>query len=248
MSLLIALHVFAGATAIVAGAGAAWAEKGSLSHRRFGDLFAISLMLAVAISIYLATFMPPVSAGGAPPQASISVALLTGYFIASAWLTVRQKAFRVSYHNFMMCAVAAFITLGISIFGAVSAICSTGPKASAPYFVFAAVAAFAMALDVRVIRRGGLSGSQRIARHLWRMCAAWFFACTFFFLGQQKVMPIWLKGSPVLVVLGLTPLGVMAFWLLRIRATEIDGERRAQGLGPGRLRRLVFKRRAPCTS
>jgi hypothetical protein len=65
--------------------------------------------------------------------------------------------------------------------------------------------------------QGGISGSQRIARHLWRMCFALFFATSFFFIGQQKVMPVWMRGAPLLFVLGFAPLALLIFWLLRVR-------------------------------
>ena len=41
-----------------------------------------------------------------------------------------------------------------------------------------------------------------------------------FFLGQQKVMPLWMHGSPVLTVLGTAPLGFLIFWLIRVRFTN----------------------------
>ncbi|MBV8593723.1 MAG: hypothetical protein JOZ27_05425 [Caulobacteraceae bacterium] len=105
----------------------------------------------------------------------------------------------------------------------------TGASAYVPYFVFAAFAAFAGAQDVRVLRRGALAGADRIARHLWRMLTALFFASAFFFLGQQKVMPDWLKGSPILAVPALAPLAAMVVWLVRIWAT------RRLAAGAGRL-------------
>jgi hypothetical protein len=87
----------------------------------------------------------------------------------------------------------------------------------ARYYVFAGFAAFAVALDLKVILQGGIAGVPRIARHLWRMCLALFFASSFFFLGQQKVMPAFLHGSPILYAPALAPLVLMAFWLVRVR-------------------------------
>jgi hypothetical protein len=49
------------------------------------------------------------------------------------------------------------------------------------------------------------------------MCFALFFATAFFFLGQQKVMPVFVRGSPILFVPALAPLVSMTFWLARIR-------------------------------
>jgi hypothetical protein len=71
-----------------------------------------------------------------------------------------------------------------------------------------------------MILRGGISGAQRIARHLWRMCFALFFAAAFFFLGQQQVLPKVIRGSPFLVVLALAPLILMIFWLFRVRFSK----------------------------
>jgi hypothetical protein len=73
---------------------------------------------------------------------------------------------------------------------------------------------------VKVIMRGGGVGESRIARHLWRMCLALFFAAAFFFLGQQKVTPPFLRGSPVLVMLAVAPLALMVVWLVRVRLTK----------------------------
>jgi hypothetical protein len=72
-------------------------------------------------------------------------------------------------------------------------------------------------LDLRFIVRGTLSASQRIARHLWRMCFAFFIATGSFFLGQQDVLPQALRGSPILLVLAFAPFALMLFWLARVR-------------------------------
>ncbi len=52
------------------------------------------------------------------------------------------------------------------------------------------------------------------------MCFALFFAAASFFLGQQKVMPVWMHGAWYLYVLALAPLAFMVFWLIRVRFTN----------------------------
>jgi hypothetical protein len=88
------------------------------------------------------------------------------------------------------------------------------------HFFLAFVATIASAGDIRMIRRGGISGAPRIARHLWRMCFAFFEATSAFFIGKQKVFLMALQGSPVLVLLGVAPLILMGFWLIRVRFTN----------------------------
>ena len=83
-----------------------------------------------------------------------------------------------------------------------------------------------------MIRDGGVSGAPLIARHLWRMCFALFFACANFFLGQQKVMPAFMHGSPFLFVPEIAVLALMIFWLIRVRfANRFSSEATAGRLG-----------------
>ena len=53
------------------------------------------------------------------------------------------------------------------------------------------------------------------------MCFAFFIATGSFFLGQQKVMPAAVRGSPVLFVLAFAPFAVMLFWLVRLRFAKV---------------------------
>jgi len=48
-------------------------------------------------------------------------------------------------------------------------------------------------------------------------CFALFFAAASFFLGQQKVMPAFMHGSPLLYIPALAPLALMIYWLVRVR-------------------------------
>jgi hypothetical protein len=83
-------------------------------------------------------------------------------------------------------------------------------------FFLGSIGLLAAAGDVRWIIRG-LSGTQRLMRHLWRMCFSFFIATGSFFLGQQQVFPKAWRGSVVWFVPALFPLVAMIFWLLRMR-------------------------------
>jgi hypothetical protein len=90
----------------------------------------------------------------------------------------------------------------------------TPPQA---FYVFALVGAIAAAGDLKMILRGGMSGAARIAQHLWRMSAALTIASGSFFLGQQRIMPAFMRESPWLFVPVIAPLLLMVFWLIRVR-------------------------------
>jgi hypothetical protein len=72
----------------------------------------------------------------------------------------------------------------------------------------------------KLILRGGISGAQRITRHLWRMCVALFIAAASLFLGQPNVFPASVRGSFILFVPEVAVLGLMIFWLIRVRFTR----------------------------
>ena len=71
--------------------------------------------------------------------------------------------------------------------------------------------------DARMIARGGLTGTARTTRHLWRMSLSFFMATASFFFGQPRFVPIALRETALYIVAGLLPLGLMLFWLIRVR-------------------------------
>jgi hypothetical protein len=71
-----------------------------------------------------------------------------------------------------------------------------------------------------LFRGGVFFDTQRLARHLWRMCFGLFIATGSLFLGQQQVFPDWLRGSNMLLIPALLPLGLLIFWLVRVRFTN----------------------------
>jgi hypothetical protein len=85
-----------------------------------------------------------------------------------------------------------------------------------------------------VILAGGVSGSARIARHLWRFCVALTIATGSFFLGQEQVLPRFMQGSPWLLAPVFGPLILMGFWLVRVR---FENRQAADGARADAMRR-----------
>jgi hypothetical protein len=83
-----------------------------------------------------------------------------------------------------------------------------------------ALALLAAALDLRMIVRGGVQGAARIARHLWRMCAAWFIATTSLFVGQPQLFSYAVRRSGVLIVPSVVIVALLLFWLARVLFTR----------------------------
>lgn len=85
------------------------------------------------------------------------------------------------------------------------------------FFALAAEAALFATLDARFIWLGGVSGSKRIARHLWRMIAGLIFAAFAFFVANPQVFPQAMRKPYVLYAPIWVLLVVLVYWLVRVR-------------------------------
>jgi hypothetical protein len=213
----VIVHIAAGCVGILAGYTAVFVAKGETLHRRAGTVFTGAMLIGASVATYLAIAL----LGQLPGQSSnIAGGALAFYLVLSGYMTVKRPEGAIGHFE----RVSFLIPLalgGVFLFWGFKA--AHAPNRAfdgyhpSMYFVFAGISALLAALDLRVLVKGGLSGVARIARHVWRMCFAFFFAAGSFFIGQQKVMPPWLHGSKVLFVLGLAPLGFMLFWMIRVR-------------------------------
>jgi hypothetical protein len=82
------------------------------------------------------------------------------------------------------------------------------------------VVAIAAITDAKVVLAGGISGAPRIARHLWRMCVALIFATGSFFTNAlPRLLPGPMHVSSAFFFPILLPLGLLVFWMIRVRFT-----------------------------
>jgi uncharacterized membrane protein len=214
---LLFLHIGGGSLAMAAGAAALLSRKGASLHRAAGTVFFVSMLVAAGIGGAVAPFL---SDGQRPNTVA---GILAFYLVASAWAAVRREdvgAGRLVVAGFAvaLCAAAAGIVFMLQAANSPMGTVDGSPPQA--FYLFAIVGGFAAAGDLNVILRGGLSGAPRIARHLWRMCTGLFIAAGSFFLGQQQVMPAFMRGSPLLFVPVFLPLAFLLFWLVRVRLTN----------------------------
>jgi len=209
---ILLLHIVSGTLGMLSGFVAVFLRKGSREHGIAGNVFVIAMLSLGATGTYLAVLrsQPGNVLGG----------MLTFYLVATAWLTARRKDGKpgiVEWGAFLVILAVAAVQL---TFGTEAAMSPTGLKYDyppAPYFIFGSVAALAAAGDVRMLLRGGISGTQRLARHLWRMCFALFAATASIFLARPQLFPAFLQRTGVLPFLSFLPLLLMIFWLIRVR-------------------------------
>ncbi len=213
----LAMHIGGGIIGIITGYTAVLAAKGENLHRNAGTAFVAAMLMMAAAATYLAISLR----GALPGQTSnIGGGIFAFYLVSTAYTAVKRKEGTIGLFEKAMFAVVCCLAAIYFIWGVQAYL---GPQRMLDgypfyfYVIFGVIAALMALADFRVIANGGITGAARIARHLWRMCFAFFFATGSFFLGQQKVMPAWMHGTWYLYVLGLAPLGFLVFWLIRVR-------------------------------
>jgi uncharacterized membrane protein len=207
----VIFHALAGVTGILSGAVALFTRKGGRVHRTAGTVFFISMMTAAATAIYLAWTInnPGFMVGG----------VLIIYLLATGWMTARRRPGQTGLFEIGSFLVVATGTAAVFYFGIRSIQDGTALLGGIPIITFGIVASLAAAADLSVILRRGLSGKQRIARHLWRTHVGLFAAVGSFFPGQlqffpkfiQEVQPVILLFIPSFLIIGL-----MLVWLIRL--------------------------------
>lgn len=225
---ILAVHVCAGSLGLVSGTAAICLRKGSPRHALAGKIFVMSMLAMAVGAVYLAILkhQPNNIRGG----------ILTFYLIGTAWLTARRKDGETSIFDWMVLVIP--LTLGILTWMAGLKVVRSGASSQdgvpvGMFFFLGSVMLLAALGDVRMLFRGGVAGTKRIARHLWRMCFGLFIAAGSFFMGPSnrplrllseiglgQHLPAALFSMTPYLILTVLPLVLMIFWLIRVRLTR----------------------------
>ena len=209
------IHIAGGAVGLIGGFGALAVAKGERLHRMLGTAFFVGMLLMSGFGAVIAIFLPS--------RITVVAGSLTFYLVLTAWMTVRRAENTAGRFEVGAAVGAVLIALG-AVGVSIAALMSPNGRLDGlppqPVLVFAFVAALAAVCDWQLVRRGGVAGRSRIARHLWRMTAALLIAALSFFLGQQKMMPQAWQGSPVWFLPPLLVFASLVFWMLRVRLSR----------------------------
>ena len=220
MTVPLVVHIASGSTGILSGFAASFLRKGSRRHGLAGNVFVVSMLLLSGTGAYMAILKHQ--------PGNIMGGVLTFYLVATAWVTARREQAGTDLLDwaalFVVFTLAAFeLTYGVE-----AALSPTGMKADyppGPYFMLGTVALLATVGDIRMLIRKGISGTQRVARHLWRMCFAFFVAASSLFLARQQYFPDVMRRTGVLYLLSFFPLVLLIFWLVRVRLSKAYKQR-----------------------
>lgn len=153
-----AIHTPAGTIGIIASIVILFTRKSTPFHRKMGRWFTAS-MLIMLTSAFVAALLKN-STGDMMLSAVIT------YTVFTAWLTTHHKKDETGVLEYV--ALTWIIAIGIAaLFLHTGWLLETGIPNLYPFWaIFAGLCAFG---DIRNIRKGGLTGTQRIIRHVWRL-------------------------------------------------------------------------------
>jgi uncharacterized membrane protein len=202
---MLPLHVLSGILALVFGYVALGAAKGGALHRRSGLGFAMAMASMALSGAYVAYVVKT--------PTSVVAGLLSFYFVATGLLTVRP----VLAKSVWVDVGAMVFAFGVALLGFGVGVGRLKPlqEEAVAMFIFGTVGLVGAVGDWRMIRGGGMAGSGRIRRHLWRMCFALFVAAASFFLGPQRRIPEVMRVPALLPIPVVAVLLVMFYWLWR---------------------------------
>jgi uncharacterized membrane protein len=214
ISPILVFHICGGVLGVLTGALALFFRKGSRRHALAGSAFVMTMLCMSESGVYLSIVRSHTG--------DIMGGVLTLYLIATGWIAARRREMRTDRYDWAALLLVLTIFAVAVTFGLEAAASQTGLKYGyppGPYIFLGLVALIAMVGDVRLLINGGISGAQRIARHLWRMCFGLFIASASIFLARQQIFPSILRRTGVLVLLSFLPLILMVFWLIRVTFT-----------------------------
>lgn len=213
---ILFLHIGGGAVGMLSGVAALAAPKGRTVHNLAGRAFVISMLVMAGLGAVVSPFIT----GFLNESPNVIAGIMTFYLVLTSWLTVKRRKPGVGLAEYLGFSTALSVALAGATFIWVAMRSPTGTVGETPpqaFYIFLLIGSIAAASDLKVILRRGVAGPARIARHLWRMCAALAIAAGSFFFGQAQVLPPWLRDSPVPIVLVFAPVGLLAYWSVRIR-------------------------------
>jgi uncharacterized membrane protein len=214
---VLAFHAVMGTVGLVSGSVAIVAPKGSSWHRRSGQVFVWTMIALGLTGVGIAVY---------EGKTDVAAGALTAYLVFTAWTAIRPLpgagGQRINVALMLLAwlfAIGGFID-GFEVLG-MPGMKKDGVPAGMTFF-FAIVLTCAAIGDLRVIRDGGITGTRRLARHLWRMCFALFIATGSFIaqLVRMPFMPDWTRSVPVILALAIGPLVLLVYWMWRVRLRQ----------------------------
>jgi hypothetical protein len=205
-----AIHAPAGTVVLVTAVFAMLVKKGSARHKKAGSWFTVSMMVMLASGIaaaYLKNSLDDMMLGA-----------LVMYTAFTAWLAARHKKNEPG-----LMEIAALIWVTCFAFTAFS-ISMGWREVQAPisYLMWGGLAILLALGDIRNLYHSGLSGTQRIIRHVWRIGFSLVWAALAFTDKIVKMMGANIKsmqGEQLLLIVAIPTMIIVItilYWITKV--------------------------------
>ena len=210
-TILLIVHVVAGAIALLTAVISVASKATTVSHRVHVVTGTIFVVCMAIISI---TGLPLAYLKGS--LFLLMIGVFSGYLTWSGWRYARNRTGRPVSVDWAVVAVMIVVGAGLIAYGLWSLI--QGSSFGVVMIVFGGISLFLCSLDLRIFRAGGATGKLRISQHLSMMLAGTITALTAFsanilsrYIPSQLEPLAWLWPTALLVP-------VIIVWGRRIRA------------------------------
>jgi len=205
-----AIHSPAGTVVLVTAVVAMFVKKGSALHRKAGSWFTVSMMVMLVSGIAAAYLKNSID--------DMMLGVIVMYTVFTAWLTVHHKKNEPG----LMEISALIWVVGFAITAFAISMGWQEVQAPIAYVMWGGLAILFALGDIRNLYHSGLSGTQRIIRHVWRIGFSLVWAALAFTDKIVKMMGADIKsmqGEQLFLIVGMPTMLILIttlYWVTRI--------------------------------
>jgi len=205
-----AIHTPAGTIVLVTAVLAMFAKKGSALHRKAGSCFTVSMMVMLVSGIAAAHLKNSIG--------DMMLGAIVMYTVFTAWLTVHHKKNETG----LLEVTALIWVVGFAITAFAISMGWREEVAPFAYLIWGGLAILFALGDIRNLYHLGLSGTQRIIRHVSRIGFSLVWATLAFTDKIVKMMGANVKsmqGEQLLLIVGIPTMLILItilYWITKI--------------------------------
>jgi hypothetical protein len=205
-----AIHTPAGTIVLVTAVLAMFAKKGSALHRKAGSCFTVSMMVMLVSGIAAAYLKNSIG--------DMMLGAIVMYTVFTAWLTVHHKKNETG----LLEVTALIWVVGFAITAFAISMGWREEEAPFAYLIWGGLAILFALGDIRNLYHLGLSGTQRIIRHVSRIGFSLVWATLAFTDKIVKMMGANVKsmqGEQLLLIVGIPTMLILItilYWITKI--------------------------------
>lgn len=205
-----AIHTPAGTIVLVTAVFAMFAKKGGALHRKAGSYFTVSMMVMLVSGIAAAYLKNSID--------DMMLGVIVMYTVFTAWLAAHHRKNETG----LLEVTALIWVVGFAITAFSISMGWREVEAPFAYMIWGGLAVLCALGDIRNLYHLGLSGTQRIIRHVWRIGFSLVWAALAFTDKIVKIMGANLKsmqGEQLLIIVAVPTMLILIsilYWITKI--------------------------------